>query len=224
MFEVSMQSDIEDAIKEVGDFFRREIPFVTALTMNDTMFDVKRTIVDQTWPNAFTVRNARFAEWNWRVAPIRVGGRNAASFRGFKSGELDNMFVTLYQRSDGNGGVREWTENHVTGGTKTPRGSHIAVPNKDGMRNTGGSIKKREKPVNITNRKDTFLAKDKSGRKRFIAKRTNNGLDIIYQFVKQAQIKPKFKFYEDAFETIDNRLMTHWDDQVNRVIKRSRFD
>jgi len=131
------------------------------------------------------------------------------------------MFVTLRQTMD-----RGYIEDHSEGGVKTPRGSLIAVP-KDGdsMRSKNGRITKRNRPFNITNKKDHFLMKDKGGRKRFIAKRTKGSgkLEIKYTFTKQATIKPTFRFYPDAFDTIDRVLLPHWGNAMVRVVQRSRF-
>ncbi len=219
--DVDITSDIEDVMKEVDGFFHKQIPFTIATAMNDTMFDVKSRIVTITYRNAFNVRNTRFPEQLWHVDKIITGGRNATSFRAFKGGEIDNMFVTLRQKWD-----RGYMQDHVTAGTKTPRGSSIAIPkNADKMRNKGGSIRKSNKPLSITNRKDTFLIKDKAGRKRFIAKRTkgSKSLEIKYTFVKSARIKVKFRFYEDAFDEIDRKLVGNWSSIMSRVVNKSRF-
>jgi hypothetical protein len=221
MYNVDISSDIEDVMKDVDDFFNRDIPFTLARSMNDTMFDVRRRVVNSTFDKTFNVRNSRFPNTLWRVDKIITGGKYSTSFRGFKGGQIDNMFVTLRQTLD-----RGYMEDHVAGGKKTPRGSSIAIPkNGNSMRNKGGSIRKRDKPFNITNKKDHFLMRDKAGRKRFIAKRTkgSKSLEIKYTFTKAAQIKPKFRFYEDAFDTIERVLLNHWATQMTIAIDRSRF-
>jgi hypothetical protein len=226
MFDIDISSDIEDAMKDVDDFFYGQIPFTIATAMNDTMFDVKSRIVTVTYNNAFNVRNSRFPNILWRVDKIITGGKYSTSFRAFKGGQIDNMFVTLRQRTDLKGGDRGWTENHVTGGVKTPRGSSIAIPkNGDDLRAKNGRIRKPNKPSNITNKKDHFLMRDKAGRKRFIAKRTkgSKSLEIKYTFVKSANIKAKFRFYEDAFDEVERKLGHNWSAVMSRVINKSRF-
>ena len=221
MLDVDISSDIEEVMRETDGFFRGQIPFTIATAMNDTMFDVKRGIVETTYGRAFSVRNARFPNILWRVDKIITGGRNASSFRGFKGGDIDNMFVTLRQTMD-----RGYMQDHVIGGTKTPRGSSIAVPkDADKMRSKNGRIRKPNKPLNITTKKDHFLMKDKGGRKRFIAKRTkgSRSLEIKYTFTKAAQIKPTFNFYSDGFDTIDRVLLRHWGSAMARVVNKSRF-
>lgn len=221
MFDVDITSDIEDVMRETDGFFYGQIPFTLATAMNDTMFDVKRGIVETTYDRAFNVRNSKFPNRLWYVDKIITGGKYAASFRGFKGGDIDNMFVTLRQTLD-----RGYMQDHVVGATKLPRGSSIAVP-KDGnkMRSKNGRIRKPNKPFNITNKKDHFLMKDKGGRKRFIAKRTkgSKSLEIKYTFTKAATIKPTFNFYSDSFDTIDRTLLSHWGSAMARVVSKSRF-
>ena len=224
LFDVDITSDIEDVMKDVDAFFYKDVPFTLATAMNKSMTDVYRRVLYSTYEKAFNVRNLSYRKNVWKLAKIITGGKYSMSFRGFKSGQVDNMFVTMYQRSDFGGG--SWMEKHVEGGTKFPRGSTIAVPrNGDSMRNKGGSIRKRDKPMNITNKKDHFLMKDKGGRKRFIAKRTkgSKSLEIKYTFTPAAKIKPTFRFYADAFDTIDRTLLNHWANSMTLVISRSRF-
>lgn len=222
MIDVDISSDIEDVLADVDGFYHRQIPFTLATAMNNTMFDVRSKIVNETFGAAFNVRNSRFPNILWRVDKIITGGRNAGSFKGFKSGSIDNMFVTLRQTMD-----RGYIQDHVVGGTKLPQGSSIAIPkNGDSMRSKNGRIMKRNKPFSITERKDHFLLKDKGGRKRFIAKRTkgSKSLEIKYTFTKQASIKPKFRFYEDSFGVIERNLLNHWADAMTTAIDRSRFN
>lgn len=230
MIEINITSDIDEAIDEVGDFFRGDIPFVTAVAINNTLFDIRRRNIGSTYPKAFKVRNVTFPKVNWTIDKVAIGGgksqniKASSGLKAFKGGWSNNMFG-MYRQKALNGGMREWTELQVDGGTKTPRGSAIAIPvNGDSMRNKGGSISKRNKPRNITNRKDTFLVKDKAGRKKFIASRSGGKLDVKFTFAKTANIKPRYRFYEDAFDTVDRVILPHWGTALATVVARSRFD
>ncbi len=219
VIDVDITSDIDVVIKKVGDFFRREIPFTIAGSMNDTMFDVRRRVVGSTYPKAFKVRNKTFPRILWRVEKIATGGQYSP-LPAFKAGSISQMEVVLRQQLD-----RGYMQDHVEGGTKFPRGSMIAVPAKGkGLRLQTGRIGKRSKPRTITNRRDTFLMNDKSGQKRYIAKRSAGRLEVLYTFTPQARIKPTFRFYSDAFDTIDRVLLGHWRTRMDRIVQRSRFD
>ena len=216
---IDISSDIEQVIEEVDEFFRKDIPFAFARAMNDTMFDVRARVTGPTFDKAFNVRNNRFPRILWRVDTIRTGGPNAGPFREFKAGVSEEMTVTLRQVEE-----RDYILDHVQGGTKTPRGSSIAIPRSpEALRTKTGRISKRNKPITITNRKDTFLVKDKSGRKRFIARRKNKNLEIIYSFKQTAKIDKRFRFYEDAFDTVDRVALRYFGHHFAVITSKSRF-
>jgi hypothetical protein len=220
MYDVDIQSDIDEVIKEVGEFARTQVPFALAGAMNDTMFDVRKRIVNSTYEKAFTVRNKAYPGRLWRVDKIPLGGPKSP-LPEFKAGAVTTMTVTLRQRQD----QGDYFERHVDGGTKIPRGNTIAVPADGGgsMRTSQGRIAKRNKPRNIVKQKDTFMMRDKAGNKRFIAKRSGKTLDVLYVFAKTAKIKPTFRFYTDAFDTVDRVMLRHLGMRMARAIKTSRF-
>ena len=232
LYDVNISSDIDEVIREVGDFFEKDIPFTVASAINSTAFDVRRRVSGPTFDKAFNTRNKSFPRALWQVDTIKTGGGGGQSqnmntgtsnfgFRQFKSGEIDSMRAMVRQKLP-----RDYIEDHVEGGTKTPRGSSIAVPNGgsgEALRTKSGRIGKRNKPRAIVNKKDHFLAKDKSGRKRFIARRDGTGLEVVFRFTQSANIKPRFRFYQDAFDTVDRVMLRHWGSQMARVVSRSRF-
>lgn len=231
MIEIDITSDINEAIDEVGDFFRNDIPFVTAVSINNTLFDVRKRNVGSTYPKAFKTRNTTFPKINWTIDKVAIGGggrsqnmKASSGLKAFKGGWSNNMYG-MYRQKSLNGGMREWTETHANKGTKFPKtSSMIAIPtNGDPMRNKGGSISKRNKPLNITNKNDTFLM-HKNGRKAFIASRSGKDLKILYVFSKTAQMNKTYRFYEDAFDTIDRVILPHWGTALMTVVARSRFD
>ena len=212
-------SDIDEVIREVGTFFERDIAFTVAGAMNDTAFDVRKRIVGTTFGNAFNQRNPRFPNILWRVDKVRTGGAGNDLSR-FRAGEIDSMTALVRQTLD-----RDYIENHVVGGTKLPRGSSIAIPANggNGLRTKTGRIAKRNTPIRITDRRDHFLAKDKGGRKRFIARRSSSGLEIVFRFKQSVDIKPRFRFYQDAFDTVDRVMLRHWGRRMAQVVNKSRF-
>jgi hypothetical protein len=137
------------------------------------------------------------------------------------------MVGRLRQRNFPKGGVREYFENHAEGGTKVPRGNTIAVPaqpDRAGLRTGSGKVKAVMRPERITHRRDTFLIRDKSGKKRFIARRVDRAkLDFIYFFARTAQIKKHFRFYEDSHDTVIRLFSPTFHRHFNMVINGSPF-
>lgn len=219
LYDIDITSDIDDVMREVDVFFEKDIPYTVAGAINDTAFDVRKRIVGSTFQNAFTVRNNRFPGALWTVDKIALGGRDSQLSR-FKSGDIDTMTAMVRQKLD-----RGYIEDHIVGGTKTPKGSSIAVPSDggNGLRTKSGRIAKRNKPLEIVNQRDHFLVKDKGGRKRYIARRTGSALEIVFRFTQSAEISPRFRFYQDAFDTVDRVMLRHWGNRMANVVNRSRF-
>jgi hypothetical protein len=234
MIVINFKSNIDAAIKGMEITLTRQIPYGIAMTINDVLEQARERVITTTYANAFKVRNRRLAGVNFTVDRVlltqRAGSLNTGmprSLAKFKSGEADSMTGVLRQRKL-KGGYREYFEEHAEGGTKRPyNGSSIAVPqdpDTQGMRTGTGRIKAREKPRRITSRRDTFLMKDKSGRKLFIAKRTDrHNLDFKYFFTKDAQIKKKFRFYEDSTDTILGLFSPVFQNYMDQIRMRSPF-
>jgi len=216
---IDISSDIDKALREVGDTFERQIPFAMAGAITDTAFDVRRRVVGSTWNNAFDVRNKALPKRMFRVmdetgAPMRGGARNV-------SRQLKTTGVAEISVGDSLG--RDWTHEQAEGGTKTARGTNIAVPVKpDTLRSPTGRIRKPNKPLAITNKKNHFLLK-KGGRKVAIMKRDGKSTTAVYLFIKSAPIPKRFRFYEDAEDTTLRVFPGHFDNRFARAIRTSRF-
>lgn len=220
MIEIGIEDEIDELVEWTNVLMLTEVPFVTAKSINNTLFDIRRRIVGSTFPNAFNVRNRRFPSVLFKVDTIRTSSRNDAggmsSFKMFKAGMIPEVMGSVNQRLD-----RGNMPLHVDGGLKRARGSAIAIPVSDELRTKTGRVAKGKKPLNITRRKDVFLKRDSGGRKRFIAKRLpNKRLEIIYVFKKTARIEKRFRFYEDSFDTIEQVFMGHFSYEWARIAVR----
>lgn len=203
MMTFDITHDLNEAMRDVDDFFWNQIPFALSGAMNDTMFDVRKRIVERTYPAAFEVRNKAFPGRLWRVTKRAT------------KGDLETLLTQTLDRG--------YIEDHVFGGTKRPTGNTIAVPNQGGLRTATGRIRAAKKPLRITNAKNTFLMTGKGGEKRFIMQRKGKELEKVYTFAKQATIKKRFMFYEDAFDETELVFSGHLNDRMSRAIATSRF-
>lgn len=201
MLEIDVTSDIDRVFSEVGDFFRDQIPFVTAGALNDTAFDIRRRVVGSTWPKAIEQRN--------RVFPGRV----------FKVGQKASK--TLLEAIVEGDGKFDYVERLAEGGTKVPRGNWIAVPIGNPRRNKGGSIAKAYKPAML---KNSFVRSTKDGKNRVILQKNRDGtVSAKYLLIKRAQINATFRFYEDALDTTMRVFSGHWSTRLERAVRSSVF-
>lgn len=217
---LDVSSNIKEVIDQTSIFFYQEIPYALAVSINNTLFDIRRRVVESTWQNAFNVRNTRFPGRLFRVDKISVGGPGS-QLKGFKTGRVNFIQGMVYQTLP-----RDWTENQAFGGTKRPqRGRSIAIPkNPELMRTSTGRIAKAKKPRNITDRRDHFMIK-RGGSPHLILRRDRGAerAEVVYFFKDTAKIEKRFRFYEDALETIDRVFPRHFSNAFHQATRRSPF-
>lgn len=205
MLQIDISGDIEKAIGEVGGFFWTQVPYATSVALNNSIFDVRKKIVESTYPQAFTVRNKAFPGRLWRVIPRATKKR------------LETILTQTLDRS--------FMVRHTTGGTKRGKtGGRVAVPVKpEKLRSSNGRIRAQNKPSRIASKKGVFVIA--KGQKKFILRRGNKGQpnELLYVIVPQANIKREFRFYEDATATALSVFSGHWNVAMDRAIATSRF-
>lgn len=219
MRDIELTSDIDAALRDVRDTFERQIPFALTGAVVDTAFEVRRRVVESTWGDAFDVKNARFAGVTIKVMDDTGGqlrGGVGALTRQLRSNDE-------FEISVGDSLGREYLANHASGGTKHPRTSNIAVPvEPEKVRGASGRVLKNKKPINLTNKKQFFVLK-RGGQKLAIMERRGKDTTAVYLFMSQAQIPKRFRFYEDAMDTVDVSFFKNLDDRLAGVIRSSRF-
>lgn len=177
--QINVQSNISTFAKAMDAFGRDQIPFATASALNSTAFDVRKQIVEDTYPNSFTVRNKRFASQMFRV--------DKANKR--------NLTARVYDRLG-----RDYMVNQAEGGIKRPRGNHIAIPSRQIKRTASGKVPKAKQPRNVLGGRG-YRTTLRSGQD-VIAEQTGRGAArrqrVLYLLENVARIPKRFPFYEDA--------------------------
>ncbi len=203
MVNINISSDIDAAMRGVGDFFRRQIPFATSVAINNTIFDVRRDVIEETWPKAFRVRNV--------ALPRRL-------FKVVKRATKSDLKALLSQDLD-----REWVERQAKGGIKTgSKGGRVAIPtNPEPMRTSTGRIRAALKPGRLATDPHTYVIK--KGAKTFIMQRNKKGNKLLYSVVASAKISKRFSFDEDTVATTIRVFPGYWRLAMNAAIAKSRF-
>lgn len=223
MFTINITSDIADATKEVDDFFRRQLRYVMMRSINDTAVDVQSHLRTVTIPAA-TPRNKSLARaMTYMIADEKSGQNGLFRTQNFLKSK-DTIVIgpvrdgkTGYQAGEG------FAERQVTGQTKTPRHSAVAIPviGPGLKRLAGGSIPKAKKPKNLRGN-DKFFVKDSKIFERMGAK----GEKIRLRYVLAAQAKGTHtyaKIYPDAFDVVNRVFSGHFEREMTAAIAKSRF-
>ena len=177
--QINVKSNISTFAKAMDAFGRNQIPFATANALTSTAFDVRKQIVDDTYPNSFTVRNKRFASAMFRVEPANKR----------------NLTARVYDKLG-----RDYMTTQAEGGFKRPRGSNIAIPSRQIKRTASGKVPKGKQPRNVLGGRAYKTTLD-SGQP-VIAEQVGRGAArkqrVLYLLEKIARIPKRFPFYEDA--------------------------
>jgi len=180
--QINVKSNISTFAKAMDAFGRNQIPFATANALTSTAFDVRKQIVDDTYPKSFTVRNKRFASAMFRVEPANKR----------------NLTARVYDKLG-----RDYMTTQAEGGFKRPRGSNIAIPSRQIKRTASGKVPKGKQPRNVLGGK-AYKTTLRSGQE-VIAEQTGRGAArkqrVLYLLEKIARIPKRFPFYEDANKT-----------------------
>jgi len=201
MMEINVKADYDGLRRRLNTMQQKQLPFAFSQALNDTAFDVRKRIVEVTYPRSFEVRNRSFARASFRV--------NKASKRNLVASVEDKL-------NRGN------LKMHAEGGTKKPRGSSIAVPS-DIMKakRRAKGIPKGQRPRQILEQPGAFIAVMKSGKKGIWKRRGKKRLpiDLLYSFQTSAEIKKAFPFYKDAESIVRKRFNDRFNANLRRALR-----
>jgi hypothetical protein len=221
MITVDITSDIEQAEKDVADFFRRQTRYVMMRAINDTARDVQRHLRDVTIPKAWTVREPNLSGAMTTFIP--EGGSGLFTTKNFLMGKDRVIIGPARSKKSGFLAGEGFAERNLTGATKVPKGSAIAIPNiGPGLKRlASGSIPTAKKPKNLRNN-EKFFVKGKALYERMGA--NGDKLRLRYGFAAQAKGTTALaRFYPDAFFVTEKVFSGHFTTAMNRAIASSRF-
>lgn len=182
------------AVKGIRD---DQIPFATALALTRTAQDVQAEIRRQL-PQRFTIRNS------WVSKGIVI---SKATKR--------QLYAIVRSRDD-------FMVLQETGGTKAPRGRHLAVP--QGIRGSDREIVTRGKrPRAALRKKRTFVATIRG--KEGIWQRTTkkrNPIKMLYTLRPTVPVKARFGFHDTAERTAQQRFEENFRTAFEQAVRTAR--
>lgn len=214
--QIVLKTNLSDITRKIRSY-RDQIPQATAATLTQTAFDIRKEIIQNTWPKSVFVRNQRFMSTALRI--------ETATKRRLTSSVYDSLKKEYLARLD-------------SSGTKIPLGNHLAIPGRevrDFIRTGSGQVKKAYKPRTLLDKKRFFKATLKTGADAIIerpagkeqgkrkANRLKRGpLKIWYLLEPKANIAKKFPFYETANKVIKRRLEHNFRNAFRRAVMTRR--
>ena len=214
--QISVKSNISAFAKAMDAFGKNQIPFATAVALNDTAKDVRGKIINDTWPNSVTQRNKNFM----KASLTPISKRNSEVWATKRN--LRAIVGTTRTKMQ-----RDYLQRLTEGGTKTPRGRHLAIPSNQNnvTRLSGGAIKKADRPRQLLNRKNVFIQKLVRSGDMAILRRVGKDrypVQMLYLLEPNGQIKKQFDFYEDANATARRAFNKNFRNSFARAKKTAK--
>lgn len=204
---MSFPIQVKSNAKEVGRFLlnvhQKQIPFATAGALTSTAFDVRKELIESTYPKAFALKNKTF--------PRVVTNVKKASKR--------NLVASVGNVS---GRVIDYLSLHAEGGVKTPRGNSLAIPTKNTKRGSKGAVPKAQRPRALLAKKGAFVTSI-NGTRVIMQKEKRGGVaKVKYVLTPKAKIDKALRFYEDARRVVNKVFDHNFSKAFFRAIKGSR--
>jgi hypothetical protein len=155
-----------------------QIPYALSLALNRSADVTRNYLIKATWPGAVQQRNNSFIAASLTTKEARASKQS--------------LSVEIYDKL-GRGNLKL----HALGGTRTAKGTNIAIP-VSSMQKTSHGVPTRMRPRNLANsfKKDGMIyQKTKGGRLR-----------LVYSLKRKANIPKQVPFYEDFGTVMLNEL------------------
>lgn len=179
--QISVKADIDNAMRHLNRFERKQIPFAASQALNDTAFNARKAVQVQ-------LPRKLDRPTPWTIRGVRVGKSTKRRLTARVYFTPDRAAYMKYQ---------------IEGGTRTPAGGTIVMP-KNINQNKYGNIP-RGKVKKLLQRPDTFIGTIKgipgvwqrghiSKRGKFSArsKSRSSNVRLLVRFEDQATYRPRF--------------------------------
>ncbi len=182
-----------------------QLLYILARTLNDAAEKTRSYLIETTWPSSVKMRNASFIG-------AALTTRDA---RATKS----NLEVAIYDKLG-----RANLALHAKGGTRTAKGSNIAVPSSTNVTRTArGAVRTDQRPRNLARsfRKGQFIFQ--VARQKRTKKSPEGGrLRLMYTLKSRVPIKQDVPFHRDFTDTMRQSILEALPDNVARAMATRR--
>lgn len=203
-----IDANIPEVVRSFDELRFQQVPFAAALALTWTASDAQKAVRGDL-PQRFTIRN------RWVEMGIRIEKATKAQW--------PRPSAEIYSRDD-------FMVRQELGGTKVPKGNSLAIPTKDMLRRKGGKrgiIRAKNRPralLSAKGKRRAFIAKASDGTRGIFIRRGKKRLpvDMLYQLVPRAQVKPRFDFEPTVREQVQLRFEGHFGRALARAIASRR--
>ena len=216
--QISVKSDVDKALKSMRGLQRKQMPFAAALGL--TMTSKKVAKVEQRMmvrqfdrPTPFTIKGVR-----WQ----------GASKNDFKTGRLHSRVYLMPTQA-------EYLRFQIEGGTRTPKGTAIAVPTSNVKLNRYGNLAGGQGRIKrLLAKKNVFQGtiggvagvwqRPKRGKRSRGGSGTigQSGLKLLVAYESSTQYQPRFDFYGIAQRSVRTTIGKEMDKAIARALRSAK--
>lgn len=211
-FQIKVKSNSRQFGRFIESVHKKQVPFATSVALNKTAKDVRKKIIDKTFPEAFRLKKKSFPK---QVIFIKFSNKR-------------KLIATI-------GNVRGKAINflnwHAEGGIKKPKTStYIAIPSRQLVgRYHAKKIGKHRMPLAILNSTDSRgnkrgFVQNFKGKKAIFQRKTLKPYPIsLFYFLKPiAKIRQTLDFYEDARKVAEKVYDKHFTEAFLKAIRTAK--
>lgn len=212
-FELGVSSNI-DIVAATLDGTGRQLPFAMKNAINDTAKDVKKAQTARI-QHVFTVRRRTFAIRAVKINPFA---------------RKDRLEAKLQIEPPGGEARADIFAKFEKGGTKRPRGQHLAIP-QGARRGKSGIVTRSNRPKafglkrqgrTVRGRKRTFVIPNVGIFQRVGRGRGRSTVRPLYSFHRQAPIDRRLRFVATAKKIVPRVFPGHFKTEFARALRTAR--
>ena len=219
--QIDIRSDIKELTKSLNRIQRKQIPFATSKALNNTAFDVRKSLQD-----GLDIHLDRVTSYTKRGVQVKKSTKkNLVAKVGFRS--------KTFGKGQGKITQAEYMKRQIKGGTRFPKGQAIPVPVPKNMRtNKFGNIP-RGKIDRLLGDKDQYFSGTPKGtqdapgiwqRMPANSKRKKQGgkIRMVIAWEPKADYSPRFPFRQIVSKSVRINYRKRFDFALRQALKTAR--
>lgn len=208
---VNLSSNLTTVQKALDAFGRNQLPFATAMALNDAAFEVRKDTIERVWPKSVKVRNPAFM----KAVMMPIRGENRANKRKLTATVQNHPTGTRH---------RDYLQRLAVGGVKTPNGRSIAIPAQDMRLRARGGVTAGNRPRPALDKPRTFR-QTVDGQEMILRRRTKQRYPLQRLYILEqspVQIDDQFNFYGEGMRTARRSMQNNFSKRFRQAKRSAR--
>lgn len=209
--QINVSSNISTFTKAIDAFGRNQVPFATAMALNDAAFEVRKDTIERVWPKSVQSRNPAFM----KAVMMPIRGENRATKRKLTATVQNHPTGTRH---------RDYLQRLAVGGVKTPNGRSIAIPAQDMRLRARGGVTAGNRPRPALDKPRTFR-QTVDGQEMILRRRTKQRYPLQRLYILEqspVQIDDQFNFYGEGMRTARRSMQNNFSKRFRQAKRGAR--